>query len=338
MQETVGVGVIGMGFMGWRHAEAFASATRDRAPCRVVALCDARPERLRGPEERGNIRSDEALIDAAFDEARRFQRVEEMLQDARVQLVSVCTPTDSHVEIAIQALRAGKHVLVEKPVALTADGVRPLMEEARQSSTLCMPAHCMRFWPGWEWLRDAVTDGRHGAVRRASFLRSGARPGWSPFYLDDARSGGALIDFHIHDADLALWLFGRPRRTRCAGSLSHVRAEYDFGAGGPRVEAEAEWSNAPDAPFRMEHTVEFEGATVEYRLGRAPAATITDASGTRAIDIGPGTGYDGQARHIVGAIAEGGRGLRVTMDDALAAAELLDAERRSLGTGDWVSL
>ena len=89
----------------------------------------------------------------------------------------MCTHTDSHVEIALGALRAGKHALVEKPVALTADAVRPLADAARDAKTLCMPAHCIRFWPGWDWLRDAIVSGEHGRVVSATFLREARRRG-----------------------------------------------------------------------------------------------------------------------------------------------------------------
>ena len=72
----------------------------------------------------------------------------------------LCTPTDSHVDLAIAALRAGKHVLVEKPVAVDPADVERLAMVARENGTICMPAHCIRFWPAWAWLRDAIGD-RH---------------------------------------------------------------------------------------------------------------------------------------------------------------------------------
>lgn len=335
--DTIGVGVIGMGFMGWRHVEAFAAAERAGFPCRVVAVCDPNAAKRAAPAAAGNIASTER---PPSDMARvaGYQRPEHLLVDPSVRLVSVCTPTDSHTTIALQALAAGKHVLVEKPVGLSADAVRPLAEAARAADTLCMPAHCMRFWPGWTWLKETIDSGVLGRLVSASFLRAGTRPAWSPFYADDQRTGGVLTDFHLHDADFILWAMGRPRSVLCEGSASRVRSSYRFGdADAAQVTAEADWTRAPEDGFRMTFTARFERATAEFEMGRDPVLTVTDEGGVRAISIPEGTGYDHQARHLIRAIAEGRTDLRVTMDDALIAAALLDAERRSLESGDWVT-
>lgn len=337
--RTIGVGVVGMGFMGWRHVEAYDAAARVGLPCEVVAVCDPSEERRRAPSTAGNI-APQAGAPRPERDLAGHAGLDDLLADGRVELVSVCTHTDSHVEIALQALRAGKHVLVEKPVALSAEALRPLADAARGAKTLCMPAHCMRFWPGWDWLRDTIASGEHGRVVSASFLREGAAPGWaSHFYSDTTRSGGALGDFHIHDADFIRWAFGKPDGVCCAGDDRHVTTLYRFGNGGPaHVSAQAGWTRAHGAGFRMRYTVDFERATAEFEMGRQPVLTLSDERAARAIEIPEGTGYDHEIRHIVRAIADGRSDLRVTMDDALATAELLDAERTSRDTGRWVSL
>ena len=136
-----------------------------------------------------------------------------------------------------------------------------------------------------------------------------------------------------------LWALGRPREVCCVGDDRHVTTLYRFGDGGPEhVSAEAGWTRAHGAGFRMRYTVDFERATAEFEMGRTPLLTLADEHGARAIEVPDGTGYDHEVRHLVRAIAEGRRDLRVTMDDALATAELLDAERASRDSGRWVSL
>ncbi|MBY0308938.1 MAG: Gfo/Idh/MocA family oxidoreductase, partial [Phycisphaerales bacterium] len=177
MSGEIGVGVIGMGFMGANHARAYVAAARDGTACRLVAVSDPSPERLSGGTPAGgNIKAgaDLPLFDPA--EVTGYTRAEDLLRDGRVNLVSVCTPTDTHVELALAALQAGKHVLLEKPVALASAEVARLAEAARGAGTLCMPAMCMRFWPGWTFLRDAVRDGRFGALRALSLHRLGSGP------------------------------------------------------------------------------------------------------------------------------------------------------------------
>lgn len=338
--RTIDVGVIGMGFMGWRHAEAYLGAAGAGLPCRVVAICDPDAARRKGPTGAGNIGSGSAGVRSRLGDVAEFERAEDLLASGEVGLVSVCTPTDSHTALALAALSAGKHVLVEKPVGLGAAAVRPVAEAARRASTLCMPAHCMRFWPGWDWLRDRIRDGRYGRLISCVLHRSGATPGWSPeFYGNADRSGGVLGDFHIHDADFVLWAIGRPSAVCCVGTGRHVTALYRFGPGGPEhVAAEAAWTRTASAGFRMRFSAAFERATVEYEMGRTPALVAHDESGSNGVPIAAESGYDLEVRSLVSAIAQGRRDLRATMDDALAVATLLDAERRSLRDGAWVEV
>ena len=101
------------------------------------------------------------------------------------------TGEGQHVDLAIAALEAGKHVLVEKPVAVTADEVRRLAEVDARTDALCMPAMCMRFWPAWTWLAERVREGTYGAVRSAAFQRRATPPRWGGgVYEDDSRPRG----------------------------------------------------------------------------------------------------------------------------------------------------
>ncbi len=332
----IGVGIVGMGFMGWRHAESYAWASSRGAACEVVAVFDHDRARCDSPSTQGNISGSGSR---ARPNWHVCASVDELLADEGVHLVSVCTPTVTHVEIAMRALDAGKHVLVEKPVGLSADAVRPLAEASRRAETLCVPAHCMRFWPGWDWLHGAIAGGEHGRVLSATFMRAGALPRWSPVYGDISKSGGALGDFHIHDADFVQWALGRPKAVSATGGDTHVTTMYAFGDGGPvHTTAEAGWTRSAASGFRMRYTVAFERATAEFEMGRDPVLTLSDESGSRAIELPEGTGYDRQIEHIVRAIGDGRRDVRVTMDDALAVAALLDAERESLRRRAWVEL
>src|SRR5688572_12010705 len=157
-ERTINTAVIGLGFMGATHVAAYQSAARAGFPCRLVAVCDPQPARRQGRlgDVGGNLASGSEA--AAFDpaEVRGYESAGELLADGGIDLVSICTPTDTHVDLAERAMRAGKHVLLEKPVALTAEPVRRLAGVAAQCGVVCMPAMCMRFWPAWAWLKEAV--------------------------------------------------------------------------------------------------------------------------------------------------------------------------------------
>ncbi len=334
--RTVGVGVIGLGFMGRTHIGAYRAAAGAGSACRLVAVADPSAERLTGaPPEApaGNIDTgagaDERLFDP--DEVATGTDPAAVLEHPEVELVSICTPTPTHVDLATRALAAGKHVLVEKPVALDPTAIERLAAAAEASGRICMPAMCMRYWPGWSWLRDAVRDGRHGAVRSARFLRLGTRPAWNrAFYGDPAATGGALFDLHVHDADLVHWLFGVPDSVESTGTIDHVSTIYRFADGPAHVGAEGGWDPARGDPFRMRFVVEFERATAEFDLLRTPVLELTVDGVTLAPALAEGTGYDGEVRAALAAVRSGDAADLPTLAEAAAVTRTLLRERAAL--------
>ncbi len=338
----IGVGVVGLGFMGRTHVRAYQAARGDGLPCRLLSVCSDVPEQLTGlAGVGGNIGrvSTEVLFDPG--EVRGCERAEMVASDSRISLVSICTPTDTHVGLAAMMLKAGKHVLVEKPVAVQSAEVRALAKIASESKGVCMPAMCVRFWPGWDWLKDRVTDGKLGRVRTASFTRMGSRPDWSvDFYGNPARSGGALADLHVHDADVVLWLFGRPAEVVSGGSIDHVTTIYRYpGAKAPApVVATGGWVRQPGFPFRIRYTVEFEKATADWDFTRPPHEMLhlSRAGKNEVVPLPKMSAYDREVRAMVETVAKGAKP-PVTLGDALAVAELLEAEKKSLETGKAVA-
>ena len=335
MAEPIRVAVVGLGFMGRTHLKAFQRADEAGFANRLVAVCDADEGRRRGEvvEYSGNIalRDSERLFDPA--EVKGYEYPPEVFGDPNVDLVSICTPTNSHVELAMAALRNGKHVLVEKPVALTSTEVGRLADAASESDRRCMPAMCMRFWPAWAWLKERVVDGSLGAVRSASFRRLGTQPTWGfgAFYANDEVSGGALVDLHIHDADFIRHCFGAPDRVQTAGDLHHVTTHYRYDDGPVHVVAEGGWDQAPGFPFRMEYTVNFEKATADFSLARDPQLLLCRDGEATPVEVDDTDGYDGEVRHLLDAIRDPSMELRATVDDAVELAKMLEAERASLG-------
>ncbi len=332
MTAPVGVGIIGMGFMGQTHARAYAAAARTGAPCVLRAVCDPNAERRAGrAAHAGNIAA--ADRDPPFDPdaVRGYADPDELLADGSIDLVSVCTHTDSHVDLAIRAIDAGRHVLVEKPVALSSPEVERLIAHARRSDRLCVPAMCMRHWPGWADLKRLVASGEHGSVRHARFERLGSAPAWADFYADPDRCGGAIFDLHVHDADLALWLFGPPESVHSVGDARHVSTHMRY-PGGPAVATEGGWLSA-GFPFRMGFTVEFERAVAAFDSSRDPAMTLHTSDGPRPVPLPAHTGYDAQARAMVNAVVTADASGLPSLDDALAVTRLIEAERRSAAEG-----
>ena len=331
------VGILGFGFMGRVHLAAYRAAARAGFSNRVVALCA--PELARGEPRRvrrGNLEGNGGLEDLA--DVAQLHEPAALFADESIELVSLCTPTDTHVALAEAALAAGKHVLLEKPVALRSADVARLAAAARRARRLCLPAMCMRFWPGWAWLKQAIDARTFGRVRSAVFRRVGAPPSWSrSFYADPAKSGGALFDLHVHDADFVRHCFGPPDAVASTGSLAHVTTLYRYARGPEHVVAEGGWGHAPGFPFFMGFSVAFEGASAERELGREPVLTLARAGDVRAVELPPGTGYDGEVRHALAAV-RGRVRARVGLAEAVGLTRMLEAERKSLTTGRTVRL
>jgi predicted dehydrogenase len=267
-----------------------------------------------------------------------------VLADPEVDLVDLCVPTPLHPEQSIAALKAGKHVLCEKPLALNSAQARKIVQAAQAASGFFMPAMCMRFWPGWSYLKQVVQDKPYGKVQAARFRRMSPTPGWSKAtYASGNQSGGALFDLHVHDTDFVQFLFGQPASvfssgvTRGGDSIDHVVTQYNY-AGGPAVYAEGSWLLTGN--FSMSYTVLCERATLDFDMARGAEALMVTEAGKkpRAIKLVGSDGYGGEIQHMLEAIQSGKAPKMVTAQDGLSAVQICEAEAKSVKTGRVVAL
>ena len=343
----IDIGIIGLGSMGHTHLAAY----RKIPGCRVVAVADADEGRRTGRTRvGGNIEGQGAEDGFDFSGVRQFADASALIADPGVQLVDVCLPTPLHARFAVEALEAGKHLMVEKPLARTAaeaDRVVAAAEAAAARGQVAECGMCMRFWPGWVWLKEAVDDGRFGRVLHAHFHRVTSHPP-GPFYADGEACGGALLDLHVHDTDFVQHVFGTPRAVFTRGYAKHtshpdhVSTQYLYGGsggsggsgggGGPVVTAEGGWAMQEGFGFEMRYAVNFERATAVFDIHRDPVLTLIDAAGgKRAVEVPAGLGYDHELAHLIGRIQRGEA--TVTLADAARALRTIEAEVRSLASG-----
>jgi len=341
MTSPLGIGIIGMGFIGQTHTRAFLAAEADGLACQLRAVCDTNPDRRAGVTiAEGNLASG-VSTDRLFDPrtVTSYTEASHLLADPAVDLVCICTHTESHVDLAISALDAGKHVLVEKPVATTSAQVHRLDRHAAASALRCIPAMCVRHWPGWSDLAAIVGSGEYGKALHARFDRVGAPPTWaSNFYADASRSGNAIFDLHVHDADFAIHLFGRPDQVNALGDDRHIVSQLRYQQG-PAVILEGGWLNDSSVPFRMAYCVEFERAVVAFDSARNPPAIIYAGSSARSLPISPRTGFEEQARSVTRSLTGDPEAPSLaTIAEALAVTRLIEAEQASAATGSPVQI
>jgi len=335
-QKKVNVAVAGLGFMGTMHLRVYSQLKN----ARIVAVCGKSPL-----PENGVLRAVTGNIKGTADiqlgaGVKVYSDFDEMLANPEIDLVDICTPTVLHAGQVIAALKAGRHVLCEKPLADNIAGAKKILQAAKAAKTFLMPGMCMRFWPGWSWLKDVVAKKTYGKVRAADFHRLTARPAWG-----DAAThlGGALLDLHIHDTDFVNFLFGRPDAVYSAGvtsgkgTIDHVVTQYIY-RNGPAVSAEGSWL-WPDG-FNMSFELNCDRATIEFDLARGADALRVRESGkkSRTVKLENTDGYKEEIIYFVNCIARGARPSVVTAQDGLTALEICAAEEKSVRTRSIVKL
>jgi predicted dehydrogenase len=339
--DPIRVAVVGLGFMGVTHLRAYL----ETEGANIVAVCDAVRLPVNGVLQgvAGNVKKSDDIH--LGPKVRVYRKLEEVLADAEVELVDLCTPTPLHPEQAIASLKSGKNVLCEKPLARTSAAAREIVQTEERSPGFLMPAMCMRFWPGWSWLKQVVAEKRYGAVLAARFRRMSEMPAWSKqgTYTGGNDLGGALFDLHIHDTDFVQFVFGRPGAvfssgvTRPSGSVDHVVTQYLY-PGGPTVYAEGSWLLTKG--FNMAYTLHCERATLDFDLARgAEAMQVTEPGQTpNSLKYDGPDGYGEEVRYVVDCARNGRRPATVTAKDGLSALEICEAEEKSIQTGQVVPL
>src|SRR5262249_31117289 len=141
------------------------------------------------------------------------------LADPGIDVVDICTPTHLHAPMALAALAAGKHVLVEKAISLTTEDADKLVQAARKANKLLMVAHVLPFFAEFRFAADAVGDGGYGKLIGGHFQRVISRPDWSSDIGDSSKTGGPAVDLHIHDTHFLGLIAGVPQEVFSCGVI-----------------------------------------------------------------------------------------------------------------------
>ena len=222
--KTIKIGIIGWGFMGRTHAHAlramplFYPGAGFRAE--IAGICSRRLEKAREAAEELNV-------PYYTDDYRQLLAREE------IDAVSVCTPNALHEEIALAALKAGKHLYIDKPLADTAQGARRIADQAEKSGVFTRMVFNNRYLPVTLRARELVDQGRIGRVLsfEGRYLHSGSIDPNKPIGWKQTLQGGVLLDLGSHVLDLITWLCGYPEAVFCAQrTLYDTRPTREEGA------------------------------------------------------------------------------------------------------------
>ncbi|WP_439627062.1 Gfo/Idh/MocA family protein [Gemmata sp.] len=272
----VRIGIVGIGFMGRIH---YLASQRLRGGS-VAAVCSRDAAKLAGDwrNTRGNFGPEPGHVDLTGVKA--YANVADLLADPDIDLIDICTVTDQHAPLAIQALEAGKHVLVEKAIALTTADADAMVAAAKASGKLLMVAHVLPFFPEFKFAAEAVRGGRYGKLVAAHFKRVIAKPDWSADIGDAAKTGGPAVDLHIHDTHFIGLVCGVPKQVFSVGrvekdAVTYLTTSYLYGPGGPAVTCSSGAVAMGGRPFAHGFEIYLERASLIYDSGGTPLTLLT---------------------------------------------------------------
>jgi predicted dehydrogenase len=216
-----------------------------------------------------------------LSQVQKHDRLDALLADPEIDLVDVCNPTQQHPDTAMRALRAGKHVLVEKAIALDPADADAMLAATAKAGKLLMVAHVLPFFPEFAFAAAAIRSGMFGRLHGAHFKRVISRPDWSADIADAAKTGGPGVDLHIHDTHFIGLVCGVPAGVFATGvqeqgSVVYLTTQYLYGQDGPCVSCSSGALAQPGRPFVHGYEIYLERATLVYESGTAPLTVLTD--------------------------------------------------------------
>ncbi|ACT01193.1 Gfo/Idh/MocA family protein [Paenibacillus sp. JDR-2] len=263
MDQKLRIGIIGAGTIGKVHASYF----QQQLDTEVAAIADVQLEAARQVAEQFQITTTHESIDA-------------LLQDKQIDAVVIAVPNLFHEALVIQALKEGKHVLIEKPLAIDLKSARNIVRAQKESGKVVMIPHQLRWDAASLAIKEQAATGALGQIyyAKTGWFRRKNIPGWGSWFTQQKLSGGGpLIDVGVHMLDLAIYLMGNPK------PVSVFAAAYsEFGGKkkGIGTWGTPNWNGSFDVEDLASAMIRFDnGATLQLEVSWA-AHTIAENNGS----------------------------------------------------------
>ena len=229
--KEVRVAMIGYGGIARSHNHGYRKLVEEGEPVRLVAVCDINEDQFKNQI---GINIDTGATGLPAD-IHTYTDVDELLANEEFDMADICLPSFLHSKFAIKMLQAGKHVLSEKPMALSSQDCDAMIAAAKEANRKLMIGMCLRFDECYLYLKDCIDSGKYGNLTHLFMERLSAIPAWSfeNWFQDTQRSGGCILDMH-------------------------TRMYYD----GKIVTINGSWSESPTTRFTAGFRAGFEKATV----------------------------------------------------------------------------
>jgi predicted dehydrogenase len=274
-----------------------------------------------------------------------------------VDVVDICLPTPQHLEFTVAAAKAGKHVLCEKPMALTLEDAKTMLETCEKAGVRLFIAHVVRFFEQYQTAAASIARGEIGSLGTMRLKRAAYQPAkeGDNWFLDETRSGGVALDLMVHDFDVANWFATAAKAGRVTRVFARSTRSLDPNAKGDVVLATLRFENGaiahlegawvyPKGIFRTGFDVAGTDGVLEWRSDDSvnvqsflPTVTTGIAAVGLPVLSGGADPYHLQIAHVKHAL-ETNTPFLVTPQDALLALRLGLAVRESLRSNQVVNI
>ena len=326
--NKVKIAMIGFGGIARAHYSGYEMMKSTDAPLTLAAVCDVNPDQLTR-QVKINTSTEPVTLPADMP---TYTDVDALIAGADFDVADICLPTYLHKEYTIKFLRAGKHVLCEKPMALSSADCEEMIAVAKECGKELMIGQCLRFDSAYLHLKDAVDSGKYGKLRALTMNRLSALPIWGfeQWFCDTARSGGCILDMHIHDVDMARFLLGEPKAVSTVAydgktrwQWENTRLFYD----GVTVCINGSWDETRGTQFVGDFRAVFEKATIM----REPNGTMLYVENEKPVALPEIAGdmYAEEIEYFARTIVENRPNTVNTPESACATVKLIEALRES---------
>lgn len=269
------IGLIGCGGMGTTHNLSL-KALSNIMDIEVVALADCRQPFL----EKASV---------VWPNARTYKWGLDLIQEEALDIVHICLPSYLHTEHSLAAMEKGMHVFVEKPVCLTEEEGRVLLEKQKETGVSVMVGQVVRSFEEYRFLKNTYDNATYGALKSMVMQRVGgdATWGYEDWFHDEKKSGSAVLDLHVHDLDFLRYMLGEPDSFTVkaaefdGGLINQIITQYEYP--GCFITAEGCWDESPAVPFEASFRACFEKATLVFRSTASPSLTIYHKDGRKEV-------------------------------------------------------
>lgn len=329
------IGLVGLGFIGKTHFQAYQQLSN----CQVTAICT-----------RKEVQDQEIMstFNGSF-----LNDYDELLQKKDIDIIDICLPTFLHEEYIAKAVRAGKHIICEKPLTLTMESAHRIIEEVTKHNVKLFVGHVLRFWPEYQAIKAYSESGHLKDIDIVQAKRLVQTPTWSEWFQYPEKGGSALYDLHIHDIDFLTYLLGEVESVYAVGNQNkygawdHVMTTLTF-TNKSKAVVEASQRMPNGFPFTMSLRAQASQGTLDFQIAAGENIENIEESSNQllyysnghssAVEYEKNNAFQNELSYFVNCIDKNEENTVIPLEDVLYTLQVLKAIECSLETGKKVHL